>query len=82
MLGDSKRILQLEGKSQKSALLLQIVDAKRSSAKTSPWIVRSLPRFPAQKWFTTAPFGTPVFDILSEIGTDKAISSSNVELME
>ena len=44
--------------------------------------VRSLPWFSTQKRFTTALFGTFVFDIFSKIGTNKTISSSHVELME
>ena len=44
--------------------------------------VRSLPRFATQKSLTTTPFGTFVLDILSEIRANKAVSSSDVELME
>ena len=44
--------------------------------------VRSLPRFATQKSLTTTPFGTFVLDILSEIRANKAVLSSDVELME
>ena len=44
--------------------------------------VRSLPRFATQKCLTTTLFGTFVLDILSEIRANKAVSSSNVELVE
>ena len=44
--------------------------------------VRSLPRFATQEGLTTTLFGTFVLDILSEIGANKAVSSSDVELME
>lgn len=44
--------------------------------------VRSLPRFATQKGLTTAPFGTFVLDILSEIRANKAVSSSDVEFVQ
>lgn len=59
---------------------LQIVNAKRGSADTTPGIMRSFPRLATEKWFATRSYRFFLLHKDSKICADQVVIGFNIEL--